>query len=521
MKITHIHIERFRGFQNEDFEVGSLLTAIAGQNGTQKSTLLGIITQTFTLKTEDSMRVEKPLCGGSYISAFKDKFRLSPTFDKPKGHEWTISFDAGMDDFTVESIKRTGDPNVRFWKKGARQEGDGYISFPTVFLSLKRLVPVAEEAKIITDDTLLTQEELNEFKQLHNKILIAQTPISSATTITSKNKQSIGVSTELYDWNQNSMGQDNLGKIILALFSFKRLHDKYPRQYKGGILAIDEMDATMYPASQVELLKVLRKYASKLNLQILFTTHSMSLLKAMDDLVQEVTKKEETANQAKILYLKKVDDKIAIKQGVNFKGIQLDLNVVAEGNNRKKNRITAYTEDKENILFVKAILKSKAFVLDFVDVTLPCSTLMELVTKRVPAFIYPYSIVILDGDVRMNKNDLRKINNADNILILPGNKSPERLLASYLYNLSDVDPLWSKIADGYTKQFCFREYSMEQINAGGELGRQNAKKWFNSQLEYWGRNGCKVLNPFLSSISEEAQEFRTNFDNMIKQYIHD
>ena len=488
MKITHIHIERFRGFQNEDFEVGSLLTAIAGQNGTQKSTLLGIITQTFTLKTEDSMRVEKPLCGGSYISAFKDKFRLSPTFDKPKGHEWTISFDAGMDDFTVESIKRTGDPNVRFWKKGARQEGDGYISFPTIFLSLKRLVPVAEEAKIITDDTLLTQEELNEFKQLHNKILIAQ---------------------------------DNLGKIILALFSFKRLHDKYPRQYKGGILAIDEMDATMYPASQVELLKVLRKYASKLNLQILFTTHSMSLLKAMDDLVQEVTKKEETANQAKILYLKKVDDKIAIKQGVNFKGIQLDLNVVAEGNNRKKNRITAYTEDKENILFVKAILKSKAFVLDFVDVTLPCSTLMELVTKRVPAFIYPYSIVILDGDVRMNKNDLRKINNADNILILPGNKSPERLLASYLYNLSDVDPLWSKIVDGYTKQFCFREYSMEQINAGGELGRQNAKKWFNSQLEYWGRNGCKVLNPFLSSISEEAQEFRTNFDNMIKQYIHD
>ena len=46
---------------------------------------------------------------------------------------------------------------------------------------------------------------------------------------------------------------------------------------------------------------------------------------------------------------------------------------------------------------------------------------------------------------------------------------PERLLASYLYNLSDVDPLWSKIADGYTKQFCFREYSMEQINAGWKL----------------------------------------------------
>lgn len=88
MKITHIHIERFRGFQNEDFEVGSLLTAIAGQNGTQKSTLLGIITQTFTLKTEDSMRVEKPLCGGSYISAFKDYMTNIP--DNTKAVFWPL-----------------------------------------------------------------------------------------------------------------------------------------------------------------------------------------------------------------------------------------------------------------------------------------------------------------------------------------------------------------------------------------------------------------------------------------------
>ena len=43
MKITKIHIEKFRGFKNENLSLGSLLTGIAGQNGTQKSTLLGII----------------------------------------------------------------------------------------------------------------------------------------------------------------------------------------------------------------------------------------------------------------------------------------------------------------------------------------------------------------------------------------------------------------------------------------------------------------------------------------------
>ena len=127
----------------------------------------------------------------------------------------------------------------------------------------------------------------------------------------------------------------------------------------------------------------------------------------------------------------------------------------------------------------------------------------------------------MDGDVRMNRAYLKKIKNADNILILPGNNSPERLLASYLYNLSDADPLWGNIANGYTKQLCFRDYTMEQINAGGELGRQDAKKWFNGQLEYWGRNGNKVFNPFLRSIPIEVQEFKRNFENMIKRYIYD
>ena len=66
MKITKVHIDRFRGFHNQEFEVGSQLTAIAGQNGTQKSTLLGMITQTFTISKDNPMSgaklcVEEPI----------------------------------------------------------------------------------------------------------------------------------------------------------------------------------------------------------------------------------------------------------------------------------------------------------------------------------------------------------------------------------------------------------------------------------------------------------------------------
>lgn len=518
MKITKVNIHRFRGFHDQEFEVGSQITAIAGQNGTQKSTLLGMITQTFSIPKENPMYGEKPLCGGTYRSAFSDKFRLSPTFDKPKEHEWTLFFDNGQQ-FEIESITRTGDSNVRFWRKGSRGKGDGYIQFPTIFLSLKRLVPLAEESAIKTDDALLTPDEIVRFKELHNQILlITTTAITSTTGITSTNKQSLGINTALYDWNQNSMGQDNIAKIILALFSFQRLKDKYGSSYQGGILAIDELDATMYPASQFELVKVLRKYASELKLQIFFTTHSLSLLKATDELCQEVKTRPETSNQVKIIFLQRSDDNILIKSDISFSEIVLNLKAIAETPNNKKKKFTVYREDKETELIVKAILKPKLYgCLNFVDVTLPCSMLIELVNKKVPAFTYPHSIIFLDGDVRKESKSSKKLSEIRNVLLLPGKESPERLIATYLFNLSDEDPLWGSLSNGYTKQVCFRTIRYEHVMED----RQKAKEWFNSQLQYWGRGGTRVLNAYFATIQEDVDTFKNAFEEMLKHFIHD
>ena len=63
-----------------------------------------------------------------------------------------------------------------------------------------------------------------------------------------------------------------MGKIILALLSFKRLKEKYPKGYKGGILLIDELDATMYPGSQERLLRVLRRWSNRYRIK-LFSLH--------------------------------------------------------------------------------------------------------------------------------------------------------------------------------------------------------------------------------------------------------
>src|SRR5690606_838903 len=155
MIINSVHIKKFRGFNDVRFELGANLTVIAGQNGTQKTTLLGIISQPFTITDKTNpLYGEKPLCGGNYKSLFSEKFKLSDAFDQAKGHEWTLSLNNETEpEFTVESIERkdkSGSKGIRFWQKGDRSKGSGYIQLPVIYLSLSRLFPIGEDTSIDT-----------------------------------------------------------------------------------------------------------------------------------------------------------------------------------------------------------------------------------------------------------------------------------------------------------------------------------------------------------------------------------
>ncbi|KAA8788083.1 ATP-binding protein, partial [Lactobacillus crispatus] len=68
------------------------------------------------------------------------------------------------------------------------------------------------------------------------------------------------------------------GQIIEAVLSFEMLKKQLGKSYIGGILAIDEIDATLHPAAQNRLIDWLLKKSKELKLQIVFTTHSLTLL---------------------------------------------------------------------------------------------------------------------------------------------------------------------------------------------------------------------------------------------------
>ncbi len=353
MIIKEISIEKFRGFNGSDFELGSHLTVIAGQNETQKTTLLGMLSQPFTITDEKNpMYSEKPLCGGSFKSAFSEKFKLSKKFDKVGEHEWTLHFmDDKIDSYITESIFRNKNKGtMRFWQKGNKSGGSGYIQLPVIYLSLKRLFPIGEDEELKESKKIkLTTEEIEFYIKWHNKILSCQDEINKTNFLAGQHKETIGATTDYYDWKQNSAGQDNIGKILLAILSFKRLKEKYPGNYNGGILAIDELDTTLFPASQINLLDALRKFASKFKIQIIFTTHSLTLLENACDL----QKKVERNGQVKVISLIKIKKKIKIEQDVTFPAIKHHLNITLDLPDAEK--INVFTEDNETADFAKVL----------------------------------------------------------------------------------------------------------------------------------------------------------------------
>ncbi|NCA77691.1 MAG: ATP-binding protein [Alphaproteobacteria bacterium] len=438
MIINGLKIKKFRGFNDVNFQLGMCMTVIAGQNGTQKTTLLGIISQPFTITDKKNpLYGERPLCGGNYISLFSEKFKLSEIFDKPKEHQWTLLLkDSKEPDFTVESIARkdrSGSRGIRFWKKGNRTKGSGYIQLPVIYLSLSRLFPIGEDASINSSNEItLSQEEYNFYKEWHNKILIIPNDeMTSVDYLSSKQKTTLGVNTTYYDWKMNSAGQDNVGKILLAILSFRRLQTNYNTSYKGGLLAIDEIDATLYPASQLKLLEALRKFSSQFKIQIVFTSHSLTILEKLCALQEDVR----IPGQIKVVYLQKEDSKVKAIENISYDVIKNKLNVTLALRNKPK-KIPVFTEDKEGEIFIKSILKRKSTILEFLDSSLGCDNLIELARKKILGFKFPDSLIVLDGDVRGDNSKMRRINSCKNFLILPGNKSIERLLAEFLYQYS-------------------------------------------------------------------------------------
>ncbi len=492
MKITNLKIEKFRNLENVDFKIGKKLTIIAGRNGTGKSALLGLIGHIFDYKGKS-----KTLSGQKFATEFNKIFRFSLSHEKNSEYYFQVLIKDGDKEIIRDAYFNGYNETEKRFRiyVGKKEKAQGKIDLPVVYLGLERLFPIAQEKD--RDIDIKNSPDLNNadkdwYRKYYNMIFASEEPVNIEDCKTS-HKRFYSPSCELHDSFSNSAGEDNLGQILTSILSFNKIKEELKEDYKGGILLVDELDATMFPGAQIKLLDSFLKFAKQYELQIIFTTHSRDIIELiMDD-------KFSKSDDVEFVFLEKRGTKInAYQTKDDIEKVLSSLRYeIFLGIDPKK--IELYTEDEEARIFLKGIMKLnlRKFV-DIKDVNLGAGNYIDLIRNKVPSFLL--NIVILDGDQKKSKNK--------NVLLLPGGKRPENLFYDLLKSLSPENDFWESYK-GYSKEY-FLAHPPDNLD-----DRTDMKKWFNLHKKHWGRGCNKVINIWKRNNQKQIDEFNKKIENLI------
>lgn len=499
MIIKSVEIEKFRAFENASFTLGKRITAISGRNATQKTTLLGMIGQPFTISKDHPMYGCKTIDGYNFRSQFKEKFKISPEHDVIGQHKWKLELHNGVYEqnyYAVESIARRQSgqaPTLRFWNAESRARGAGYIQLPVYFLSLSRLFPIGESGKTKAVPSTLTPEELSYCITHYRTILSIQHMGDNPDVGLEKGASSktfAGVSDDTHDIFTNSAGEGNIMRIILAVLSFKRLKEQYGRDYRGGILLIDELDATLYGFSQAKLVDYLWQVADDYKIQIVFTTHSPIILKCVNK-YQRKERHDKGINlppfayDSSIVYLKPQYDREGtrtimpknISTSTELGQILNDINLSIPTGNSK---INIYCEDTRAVSFLQYVLSAALTInldlyMSFIDINLGWTNYVQLAEKGVPEF--RNNVIVLDGDVPQKREYRSKetaIRDSGNFIFLP------LVIEEGLFRALKDHGAFSRFQEsfsrvpGFTYDVCFNNWPLD----ADSYGTNDFKQWY-------------------------------------------
>jgi len=541
VKIKEISIGCFRRFHDVKFEIGDCITLIAGQNGTSKSTLLGMLCQPFSFGVKQGIKAGsidqskytdnyhsinlaryKDLTGKFYIYDCEDVFRLSDLHDNdPTKYEYGLQL-AG-DCITVDSPiyekgllvraqRRAKKRRIRFvtGPKRSSEAGEGNFPHPVIYFGLKRHWPLAlVESISVSNNPEIKDEDKEWYIEKYNEILYLNEDENKAEFITADKSTKgdfIGVSGADYNSESFSAGQDNLGQILTAILSFKCLKRKLKTKYQGGLILIDELDSTLHADAQKTLLETLCDAADELNLQIIATTHSLFMLhQAFNSRVK---------NKTKVIYLQRKDNHVVDSGFSTYKAIEDNLKIEAEPIIKKRTGRASliFEDDVGNNMFWGIMGKGlDRYCSRFVMTSLGAGTLKNLATfaAKVPEF--GEIILIPDGDVREQFKPSR------NLAFLPGEERPETLLYKCLKNLSESDAFWTKCPSrGYTKQVAFKRFR-KKIPTNQNEAKDYCKSWYNEQSKHWGPSKKIAFEKWADCNKELCKQFCKEFFKILKR----
>jgi predicted ATPase len=536
-QLKRLVIEKFRALNNVAVDFGDRITVICGKNGTSKSSILGIAAQIFSFEqdyVEDKSISFRHIAGGSFKSQYSEHFRISEKFDIPGSMNVSIELHDGYTDQAatakLELNKRGNLPRPVVRNNSTALGGNASRNFthPVVFLSLKRLYPIADRNYIVQESDYLKSHK-NDFIGLTNELLNRSSSYATGTDGTVSSAVAHG---ENYDHESVSAGEDNAGQIILALMSFRKLKEDYS-DYKGGLLLIDEADAGLFPTAQVNLLKMLDRECNSLNIQVIMTSHSPVLIEYAFEQSQKFMRRYKT------IYLSNTYGDIQVMQNWSWAKISADIaaKTIAMTSDISLPRIRIYFEDKEAADLFAALMNRqpiKKFTNPLPEITLGCSNYLQLIKKGITEFSQK-SIVCLDADQTQEIEG----KNFKTIVLLPGNLPPDQLIFEQLYNLDPSHDFWKNslqfTRDVFTNlaSEVIRELSIsgnrvdvkERVKAytGEKKPREIFKRFYeNQEFQKLLISGAKPYNPWrywVESNQDISNKFLTLFEDAMRNVM--
>ncbi|WP_065365610.1 ATP-dependent nuclease [Metaclostridioides mangenotii] len=491
--IHSLKINDFRCFKNVDIKLGKYITAISGKNGLGKSTILALLGNTCELSEE------KTIFGTFFRTEFSEIFKASEEYDPSGSNKFIVNFsnitnpseiiERKTNRVTWQKETRKGMTGKRFRIipgtiiQNNKKINDQKMNFPTIYLGLSRLYPVGETNpnNINIKNLKFSESEkeyfINKYTDILNLQLTENPNVDFIDVGKINRKKGVGINTSEYSSITNSAGQDNIGQIILSILSFIRLKNKNIDNYNGGLLLIDELDATLHPRAQIKLIDYLYKESKSLDLQIVFTTHSTAII---DRIYKKNLNKDLTnTNDFEIVYITKHNGPLEILQNPVHTIIYNDLNISKPGENIIK--IPIYLEDDEAKWFFENLTQEFSIHYNSISTQLGCDTLLKLNTKDT---YFSNIIFLLDADAA--ENDIDKNNRFKNIYKLPGKVRPEEVIYDFLINLDSENEFWASAASfGINKESLVEYGPLSTKFKDQGKDRDKYKKWFNEYKEYF------------------------------------
>lgn len=493
-------VKSFRNMKDINFEFGERITVISGKNGTAKSTILGLVAQIFNFEKDvikDKPLSFKTLNDKTFKSQFSEHFRLSDKFDKPgemdvRYNVYDAYFQREINNLTL-GMTSTQDRKHRTVVRGNlptpySSNTSRNVTHPVIYLSLKRLLPIPERENEKVSNIAYLQNNLEEFTSCSNEIIgkIKATNITSTKGLI----DSSVVHGDNYDHQSVSTGEDNVGQIVQALFSFKKLKEEY-EDYHGGILIIDEVDAGLFPYAQSKIIDTLTHFSKLYDIQIILSTHSPIIIEKVYD--KSINNRKYFTN----IFLSAAFGKLEVKENYDWSSIYNDLMIqtheVSEGLSLPK--VNIYFEDSEASDFFTRLVntrKIKNVTNNLDNVSMGCTNYINLINQNVPEF-QSKSIIALDADVSIKKEDY------PNIILLPSSQPPDRLLFRFLLSLKPDDIFWRNNRQ-FTKEVFYSCTNVNRIMSRLEVDEDTTIDEFDEKVrvEIEDNNRKELRNLFKS-----------------------